>query len=98
MWPYEANSSSVYYYPVASLLTDGDINTFHATNNYMPSDAWTRVYFMSTVFQIVDYFPGPAFSKKALERETIFLIVQLWALWPKVVCMYSVYTSSDSAQ
>ena len=50
MWPYKANSSSVFDYQVPSLLIDGDINTFHATDNYMPSDAWTRVYFMNKVF------------------------------------------------
>ena len=49
MWPYKANSSSINDYREASLLIDGDINTFHATAMYMPYDAWTRVYFMNKV-------------------------------------------------
>ena len=49
MLPYKANSSSVWNGHVASWLIDGDIDTYHSTKNYIPTDAWTRVYFMSKV-------------------------------------------------
>ena len=54
MLPYKADSSTVFHNYAASSLVDGDISTYHATNNNISSDAWMRVYFTTKVILIIE--------------------------------------------